>query len=187
MQILLLVGQTLLHTKWDSFNACIIKTGKCYYKVGQVVIQIRADIAKQGNIYCKVGQLLQSTKGKREKRGKTIDYGNVILYSPLICHVTDNLPLGISEKLNLCQNQKKEKVPHHRSRICVTCKLEKQSLRDISCTENCFCLTLSNSLENNQLRRVLTVKFTVNGLIIITSKLHSTKSELKFCAGSNPD
>ena len=51
--------------------------------MGQVVLQIIAGIAKQVNFYYKGGQLLQSTKEKREKRGKTIDFGNVVLYSPL--------------------------------------------------------------------------------------------------------
>ena len=51
--------------------------------MGQVVLQIIAGIAKQVNFYYKVGQLLQSTKGKREKRGNTIDFGNVVLY-PLL-------------------------------------------------------------------------------------------------------
>ena len=57
--------------------------------------------------------------------------------SPLIYLATDNLFLEISEKFNLCYNYKKEPHPLHR-RIYVTSKLEKQPLRDVSYTENCF-------------------------------------------------
>ena len=89
-------------TKWERFAACIIKKGKCNYKIGQVVLQVRAGVANQDNFYWKVGQLLQSTKRKQEKRGKTINFGNLVPYSPLICLATDNLPLGISKKLNHC-------------------------------------------------------------------------------------
>ena len=50
----------------------------------------------------------------------------------------NTLRVGILKKLTFCHNEKKKKShPHHR-RICVTCKPEKQLIRDVSCTENCF-------------------------------------------------
>ena len=51
---------------------------------------------------------------------------------------TDHFSLGLFEKLLFFYNHKnKETTPRH-SRICVTCKLEKQSLRGASCTGNCL-------------------------------------------------
>ena len=38
---------------------------------------------------------------RQMKETKAIDFGNLLLYSPLICLVTDTLPLGIFEKLKL--------------------------------------------------------------------------------------
>ena len=51
---------------------------------------------------------------------------------------TDHFSLGLFEKLLFFYNHKnKETAPRH-SRICVTCKLEKQSVRGASCTGNCL-------------------------------------------------
>ena len=38
---------------------------------------------------------------KQIKETKEIDFGNLLLHSPLICLATDTLPLGILEKLKL--------------------------------------------------------------------------------------
>ena len=50
---------------------------------------------KWGNNY-KVVQYRRQIKETRE-----IDFGNLLLHSPLICLTTDTLPLGILEKLKL--------------------------------------------------------------------------------------
>ena len=117
-----------------------------------MVLQVRAGVANQDNFYWKVGQLLQSTKRKQEKRGKTINFGNLVPYSPLICLAADNLPLGISKE-----------IPHHHNRICETCKFEKQLLREI------ITLTFRKSLENYSLLRVIVFI----RVIIITSQIYS--------------
>ena len=38
---------------------------------------------------------------RQMKETKEIDFGNLLLYSSLICLATDSLPLGILEKLKL--------------------------------------------------------------------------------------
>ena len=141
-----------------------------HYKEGQVFLQNRiSGITSQGrccisgNFYWKVGQLLQSTKGKQEKRGKTINFDNLVPYLPLICLAADNLHLRIFKKMNHCQNQRKKEIPHHHSRICETCKSEKQLLREM------ITLTLQKSLENYSLLRVIVFI----RVIIIASQIYS--------------
>lgn len=70
-------------------------------------------------------------------------------------HFTFTNPWDI--ELVIESKQKKKLQPHHRH-ICVTCKLDKQLLRGVSCTENLFLLlTLVKSLGNYPLRRVIAV------------------------------
>ena len=81
-----------------------IKEGN--YKVGQSLLQSGTATTEWDNI---IGKQF-STEGKWEKRGRTIDCGSLLLDVPLICQATENLPLGISEKLNFFENQKKKEI-----------------------------------------------------------------------------
>ena len=58
-----------------------------------------------------------------------------------------------SGKLNWFYSDKKES--HILRRICVTCKLEKQNIICVSCTENCFYLTIWKFLGKYRLRKDL--------------------------------
>ena len=91
-----------------------------------------------------------------------IDYGNLLLHSTLICLATDTLPLYEFFRSWNCViiKRKKKSHPHHRS-ICLTCKLEKQLFRVVSCIESYFPQTLAKSLWDYPLRRVITVTLQV--------------------------
>ena len=115
-----------------------------------------------------IGTVITKYDRETRKSRKVNRFGNVVLYSSLICLATDNLPLGISGKENLRQNQNKEKILHHHNRICDTCELKKQLLRDASCTKNC--VSLPKSLENQPLRGVITVNFKVNRFITLVNR-----------------
>ena len=62
-------------------------------------------------------------------------------------------PLENSEKLNWFYSDKKES--YILRRICFTCKLEKQNIICVSCTENCFYLTIWRFLGKYPLRKDL--------------------------------
>ena len=112
-------------------NQLLKRSENSLYKAGRLFW-----ITKQGNFTTKWGNNYKVVQYRRQmKETKEIDFGSLLLDSPLICLVTDSLPLGIIKKLKY--NQKKEEIsyPHHR-RICVTYKLEKQLFRGVSCIEN---------------------------------------------------
>ena len=105
-----------------------------YYKARQVVLQSRAGITKSGNFYCKVERVLKS--------GATF--------------ITISSWEFLRRQTSVRITKKKKSHSHHR-RICVTCKLEKQLLRGVSCTENYCSYTLIKSFGNYSLRRVITI------------------------------
>ena len=61
-------------------------------------------ITKWANNY----KVVQGTNQMKETG--EIDFGNLLLHSPLICLATDTLPVRILEKLKFCYNQKKEEI-----------------------------------------------------------------------------
>ena len=64
-----------------------------------------------------------------------------------------HFPLENSGKLNWFYSDKKES--YMLRRICVTCKLEKQNIICVYCTENCFYLTIWKFLGKYPLRKYL--------------------------------
>ena len=75
---------------------------------------------------------------KCEKWEKEIDFADRLLCCTLIHLVTNNLSLGVLDKLNFCYNDRTKK-PHPRHRhIYVTCKHEKKPFRGVCCTGNYF-------------------------------------------------
>ena len=115
MQILLQSGVALMQQKLSkSYSSMgqlfsIARQGRWYLKLLQVSRSGTIFMTKQGQVlqsmatfYYKVGQVLKyrtiitkqdSAGGKQEKRGRTIDFANLLLVSL----VTDNLLLGILE------------------------------------------------------------------------------------------
>ena len=82
----------------------IAKQGR-YYQVEQFLSKSGATfITKWANNY----KVVQGTNQMKETG--EIDFGNLLLHSPLICLATDTLPLRILEKLKFCYNQKKEEI-----------------------------------------------------------------------------
>ena len=83
-----------------------------------------------------------------------MDFGNLLFDSPLICLATDNLLIGISEKLKFCQSQKKEQIipplspsPFDNRGIWETSKLEKQLLELLLVLKTVFLKLLQNLQE----------------------------------------
>lgn len=76
---------------------------------------------------------LSGHEDKWEKWEREIDFIDRLLQFTWIHLVTDNLSLGIFEKLNFCYIiSRKKPYPRHR-RMYVTCKYEKQRLKGVSC------------------------------------------------------
>ena len=78
---------------------------------------------------------------EREKWGKAIGFSYRLLYLDLMYLATYNLCPGIPKQLNFSTGEKiiREKKSHLRHRrICVNCKLNRQPLKSIFSTQNCF-------------------------------------------------
>ena len=113
------------------------KVGDRYYKLVQILKSGKTFFKNWGNNY-KVMQHKREDKSGRE-------------YYILATYSFIHPPRYPLEFLRIWSSviikRKKKSRPHYRH-ICVPCKPEKQLIRDVSCTKNCFHEILAKSSEN---------------------------------------
>ena len=122
---------------------CITKRGKWYNKIGQVLQSGATFITKRFNHYKEVQYRRQMReRGKGNRFWKPAP--SFTLDLPVDRHILSHFTSTVDREflrgwIFVIIKRMKRSQPHHR-RICVTCKLEKQLFRGVSCSENSFTL-----------------------------------------------
>ena len=109
------VGQLFCITKAGPvvLQRKVSQGGASFVTKWRQVLQSRATFITMWVRCYNVQQLLKGgivQKANVTEMGRVIYFGNRLLDSTLIFLVTVNLPIGIPEKLNFCQNQKSEAI-----------------------------------------------------------------------------